>query len=222
MREGMGQTKVVEVAPQTGLSRVERKRRETRERIVAAAERLMTERGVDAVTIADITQAADVGHGTFYLHFDSKYAVLVPIVRERATYWDARVQSQLGTTQDPAEVFAFMARHMARITLSEPLWRWFLSHSGVPVEDMLKTVGRFGARDFRRGLESGRFSVPDIDVASNFIIGAFVNGLLGCLALDEPESALDQTVELILRVLGLSPDEAHRIVSTPLAALTAQ
>ena len=36
---------------------------------------------IDDIQIKHITEAADVGHGTFYLHFKSKYDVLVPIVQ---------------------------------------------------------------------------------------------------------------------------------------------
>ena len=136
----MRATSVQAQSSAAGLSRVERNRQEKRARIVDAARQLMTQRPVAEVTIAEITEAADVGHGTFYLHFASKYEVLVPIVQERATYWDAQVRSQLGALTDPAEVFAFTARHMARIALKEPLWRWFLAHSGMPVEDMRAAV----------------------------------------------------------------------------------
>lgn len=34
--------------------------------------RLFAERGFDAVTVADITEAADIGKGTFFTHFPSK------------------------------------------------------------------------------------------------------------------------------------------------------
>jgi AcrR family transcriptional regulator len=203
----------------TGVSRVERKKRETRQNIVGAAQRLMNTRPVDEVTIQDITEEADVGHGTFYLHFKSKYEVLVPIVQARAAYWDAQVQSQLGDLQDPAEIFAFTARHMARVVLNEPLWRWFLAHSGVPIEDMRAAVGAFGARDVRRGFASGRFNVPDLRISTSFMFGAYVNSLLACLDLDEPEPALNQVVEMMLRVLGLSASEAQTIANAPLPPL---
>src|SRR5690606_24989557 len=49
-----------------------RTRRETYE----AAMRLFAQRGFAAVTIADICEAADVGRGTFFLHFPSKAALL--------------------------------------------------------------------------------------------------------------------------------------------------
>lgn len=203
------------------LSRVERKRRATRERIVSQAERLMTENTVDEVTIADITEAADVGHGTFYLHFESKYEVLVPIIQRRAAQWDRHVQMHLGGEKDPARVLAFTARHMARAALQDPLWRWFLTHSGVPIADMNDAIGRFGARDFRKGFESGRFRVPDLRVCNAFLLGAYVNGLLACLGLENPGSAIDDMIEMMLRVVGLEADEASIIAHESLAPLDA-
>ena len=52
--------------------RVSRRRARTRERIFTEAMRLFAERGFDAVTVADITEAADIGKGTFFTHFPSK------------------------------------------------------------------------------------------------------------------------------------------------------
>ncbi|MCG8432593.1 MAG: TetR/AcrR family transcriptional regulator, partial [Gammaproteobacteria bacterium] len=157
---------------------------------------------------------------TFYLHFKTKYDVLVPIIQQRAEYWDNKVQQNLGDREDPAEILAFAARHMGRVALQDPLWRWFLEHSGVPVEDMRQAVGRFGARDFGKGLLSGRFQIPDLTVGTSFIFGAYVNTLLTSLTLDNPATAIDQMVEMMLRVVGLPPAEANEIAHAPLAALT--
>ena len=52
--------------------RRERRRTETRERIFRAALALFAERGFAAVTVKDITEAADVGKGTFFNYFPSK------------------------------------------------------------------------------------------------------------------------------------------------------
>jgi AcrR family transcriptional regulator len=59
--------------------RRERRRAETRERIVRHALRLFSERGVSATTIEDITNAADVGKGTFFNYFPSKEHFLAHI-----------------------------------------------------------------------------------------------------------------------------------------------
>ncbi len=52
--------------------RVARRRAETRRRIFTEAMRLFQERGFDNVTVADITEAADVAKGTFFTHFPTK------------------------------------------------------------------------------------------------------------------------------------------------------
>jgi AcrR family transcriptional regulator len=57
------------------LGRRERKRSETRERIFRCAMRLFAERGFFATTVEDITEAADVGKGTFFNYFPSKEGV---------------------------------------------------------------------------------------------------------------------------------------------------
>jgi len=56
--------------------RRERRRVETRERIMRAALRLFSERGVNATTVEDITNEADVGKGTFFNYFPSKEDIL--------------------------------------------------------------------------------------------------------------------------------------------------
>lgn len=64
-----------EATPAT-IGRRERKRLETRARLVHAALELFTEHGFDAVTVTDIADRADVDPSTFFRHFGSKDAVL--------------------------------------------------------------------------------------------------------------------------------------------------
>ena len=60
----------IQSAPTPG--RRERRKRETRERIFRAALSLFAERGFFGTTVEDITEAADVGKGTFFSYFPSK------------------------------------------------------------------------------------------------------------------------------------------------------
>jgi AcrR family transcriptional regulator len=50
----------------------ERKKRQTRELIAETARRLFTERGFDAVTVAEVARAADVSQGTVFNYFPTK------------------------------------------------------------------------------------------------------------------------------------------------------
>jgi len=201
------------------LSRIDRKRRDTRERIVEHAEKLMRHNPVNEITIQDITEAADIGHGTFYLHFKSKYEVLIPIVQRVAARWDRVIQANLQDIEDPAEVMAFSARHMGRMIVADPLWRWFLQHSGVPVEDLKSTLGRYSARDFGKGLLNGRLKVPELAISSSFLFGGFVNALLQSFDSDNPEKTIDVVVEMMLRLVGLDIEEAALMAHKPLWSL---
>jgi AcrR family transcriptional regulator len=58
------------------VKRRERKREATRENLFRCALQLFAERGVLATTVEDITEAADVGKGTFFNYFPSKEHVL--------------------------------------------------------------------------------------------------------------------------------------------------
>jgi AcrR family transcriptional regulator len=54
--------------------RAAKRKSASRERLLAAARQLFTKRGYHATRPQDIARAADVGHGTFYLHFADKRA----------------------------------------------------------------------------------------------------------------------------------------------------
>jgi len=201
-------------------SRVARKRRAAYERIIAEAERLMRRRPIEDITVGDITEAADIGHGTFYLHFKSKNEVLIPITRNIARRWDEVLQASFSDTDDPAEVVCLSARHMGRAVLADPLWRWLLQHSGVPVDHMRSAIGRFAARDFKRGYATGRFQVADVEAVNRFLVGGFVASLLASFDAPNSNRAIDHMAELLLRTLGVNQEDAARIAHQPISTLT--
>src|SRR5947208_8073451 len=57
--------------------RRQRRSAETRERLFRAALKLFTEKGFAETTVEDITNAADVGKGTFFNYFPSKEHILI-------------------------------------------------------------------------------------------------------------------------------------------------
>lgn len=67
---------MIEAEIDPGLSRRDRKKIRTRGEIYDAAMRLFSKVGFTAATISDICEEADVGRGTFFLHFPSKAALL--------------------------------------------------------------------------------------------------------------------------------------------------
>lgn len=72
-RRADGSERVGDVAPQ---GRRERRAAETRIRLFRCALALFAEHGLPNVTVEDITEAADVGKGTFFNYFETKDHVL--------------------------------------------------------------------------------------------------------------------------------------------------
>jgi AcrR family transcriptional regulator len=64
------------------LGRQSRRRKATRQRLLAAALVVFEREGLADATIASITEEADVGFGTFYLYFETKEALFESVVRE--------------------------------------------------------------------------------------------------------------------------------------------
>lgn len=67
------------------ISRRERKKRETRRRILEAALQLMAKRPYSEVKIEEISAAADVANATFFLHFPTKASLISAFNEEVAT-----------------------------------------------------------------------------------------------------------------------------------------
>jgi TetR/AcrR family transcriptional regulator, cholesterol catabolism regulator len=78
--------------PELEVSRRERKKEETKERIVHAAFQLFRKHGVHATTVEEICEKADVAKGTFFNYFPRKEAVFGYLSEQ----WVADAEQRLG------------------------------------------------------------------------------------------------------------------------------
>jgi len=101
------------------LSRRERKKRETRQSLMDAALRLFIERGYDATTVKDITNAVDVAKGTFFNYFDTKEAILPAIAACRLELLGAALRPEKGAPASPTARIKLALRLVAEDPLCE-------------------------------------------------------------------------------------------------------
>jgi AcrR family transcriptional regulator len=62
------------------VNRTEKRVAKTQKKLLSAALEVFSEYGVDAATIDDITQRADLGKGTFYRHFSDKAEIMACLI----------------------------------------------------------------------------------------------------------------------------------------------
>ena len=86
--------------------RLDRRKARTRQALVDAAVRLIAEGRGERASIQEITEAADIGFGSFYNHFDSKEELFQTAVGRGARTLGADDRRRLRRPHDPAEVFA--------------------------------------------------------------------------------------------------------------------
>ncbi|MEO5935638.1 MAG: TetR/AcrR family transcriptional regulator [Terriglobales bacterium] len=81
--------------PEKEPGRRERRKEETRRHIFQAAMKLFEKKGIFATTVEEITEAADVGKGTFFNYFPSKEAIFSAMAERQVGILDRAVKKAL-------------------------------------------------------------------------------------------------------------------------------
>jgi AcrR family transcriptional regulator len=209
-------------APTQQANRLDRRKARTRAALIRAAQTLIAE-GRTNVPILEITQAADVGMGSFYNHFETKEQLFDAAVEAVMDGYGQLLDDLTAEIQDPAQVFACSFRLTGRLNRREPeLSRVFLNNvlRLLSADSGLAPRAR---RDITAAVEAGAFGVEDIDVAVTMTAGALL--ALGQLLHDQPdrdvEETTDRVTEDLLRMFGLPRRQAQRICSLPLPDIDA-
>ncbi|MFJ6020058.1 TetR/AcrR family transcriptional regulator [Nocardiopsis alba] len=207
--------------PETAPNRTARRKARTRAALVRAAQGFIAE-GRPHAPILEITQAADVGMGSFYNHFESREE-LMRVASEEAFEAHGRLLDELTLgIDDPAEIFAQNFRLTGRIHRREPELSRVLLDYGLQLIDIEIGLAPRALRAIKAGADAGRFTVADPELSLTIVAGATL--VLGNLLHEHPErddaEATDQVAEDLLRMLGMAPEEAYELAHRPLPELT--
>lgn len=202
-----------EVSP----GRVDRRRQRTRNALIASAQKLLSE-GRSNASIQEITDAADVGFGSFYNHFESKDELFAEAVASALDAWGVIRDEVVAGIDDPAEIFATSFRMTGRLQRQAPELVRVILHTGMAILVTDRGLRPRALADLERGIAMGRFTVPDPELALMAVGGA----LLGLLQMLEAGPSLDDGkvsdtfTERVLLMLGLDPAEAAELVALEL------
>lgn len=198
--------------PEIEISRRERKKDETKERIFKAAIKLFRDRGFDKTTIDDITERADVAKGTFFNYFPRKDALLAYLSEKRLVAVEENAGALLGATKPASEkligIYAHAAsayeedRELSRFVLNELMARAFgpSEETGVRWQKLIVEV-------LEQGRRSGELRA-DVDVvrAESLLSSVYMSTVYLWLNCNEAQFELRHELEarLILVLNGLA------------------
>ena len=201
--------------------RRERHRAETRERLFRAALKIFAERGYLQTTVEDITNAADVGKGTFFNYFPTKEHVLATLGSERIAAIERALQHAKKGPVLP--VLRELATDLAgQSTASAALLRAiYTAHAScepvrVELHKRLHLGRRLLAQIFTLGQKRGEIRRDRSAAELARLTQIVMLGLTLAWALN-PDSSLRGTAEDVwdLFFSNLSADEKHKSVKAP-------
>jgi AcrR family transcriptional regulator len=202
-------------------NRFERRRAETRQALIRAARQILAETGDTSASIQAIAERADVGFGSFYNHFESKAELFDAAVIDALEEFGQAFDALLSVIDDPAELVAAGFRLSARMADSHPELMRILRHRALGYIHSDKGLAPRALRDLEVGVASGRFAPVDPIVALSALGGTLLSLLELRFArpdLDGDEAAAN-LAEMVLRMLGVPPDDAHEVARRPLPDL---
>jgi|SRR5581483_5745424 len=189
-------------------NRFERRRERTRRELLAAAIRVLAERGLHETKVADIAAAADIGVGTFYLHFPTKEALFDAVVEDtvgrlKATIDAARAAAG-GAIAKSAAANAAFCRFAQE---NREVFKIVFGHAAA-YNDVIRRAQALFAADIeetiRDGIASGVFAPVPVAVAAQAMVGMATQMLSWWTEQESvPIETLRETmIALELRALG--------------------
>jgi AcrR family transcriptional regulator len=198
-------------------NRLQRRKMRTRAALIRAAQGFIAE-GRVGVPVLEITQAADVGMGSFYNHFDSKEELFAAAVTDVLDNLGALLDGLTASISDPAEAFAANFRLSGRLFRHRPQEAALLLANGSSLILSDRGLSPRALRDITAAIGQGRFTISDPELGLAIAGGTFFG--LGTLLRERPKrdaaATVDEATENLLRILGMAPAEAHDLCQRPL------
>jgi len=91
-----------------GKSRSQERAKRTRKKLKKAALYVFSEKSIDAATIEEITEKADLGKGTLYQHFEDKEEIVITLVEEAVEHLIEHIRSY----EFPPQTMEDMLEHL--------------------------------------------------------------------------------------------------------------
>ena len=198
-------------------NRSQRRKERTRAALIRAAQGLIAAGRLNA-PVLEITQAADVGMGSFYNHFASKEELFEAAVTDVLDAHGALLDELTAGLDDPAETFASSFRLTGRLFRRRPRETRIMLANWSALLASDRGVAPRALRDIKAAAQAGRFRLDDPERALA-MAGGVLLGLAHLLTNDPTRDdgrTADAAAEDLLVLFGMPTEDAHDVCTRPL------
>jgi AcrR family transcriptional regulator len=156
-------------------NRFERRRERTRRQLLAAATRVLAAKGLHDTKISDIAAAADVGVGTFYLHFPDKETLFDAVVDDTVVRLKATVDAVRADAADARdEILAANAAFFRFAQENREVFKIVFGHAAA-YNDLIRRAQALFIADIentiRGGIAHGLFASLEPALVAQAVVG---------------------------------------------------
>jgi AcrR family transcriptional regulator len=193
------------------------KRARTRAQIVDASLVLLAEGPPEALTIDTIVEAAGVAKGTFYYHFQSIDELVAAVGAKLADSFDELLAPSRLDEPDPVVRMSFAFTKFLEKAFDDPVWaRVVVRSAQVPAG--LDQIREHLEADLAEAIAQGRLTVQDVELAADIVIGIWLQVTRGSLQRRATPDLIHQTLDAVLRALGVTKPRNRKSSSVAKAA----
>jgi AcrR family transcriptional regulator len=185
----------------------------TRTALLDAAHRLIVEKGVAGLRIAEITSEANVALGSFYNHFATKEELVEAVAAQTLTALASEIVSADAGADDVAVVAITALRRFVRLAYDDVPFSRLLVNLSRGEELFLDTISPYARTALARAAAEGAFEIEDIEVAVSTIVGGGLSLIRRILDQRLAPGADGIYARMVLRSFGVKPREAMRIIA---------
>lgn len=190
-----------------------------RKRLIAAAYEVMSVKGLEGSTIAEIIAEAGVGVGSFYNHFSSKEELARAVFSSRANEFGAALEQIVRRAPNAAVATCYAYRRLIEESERDKVWASFivqLEPTMQMLDDMLRKYARVG---LNIGIQEGILKIYNVEASITAIHAMEVAMVKSMLDGDITHKEAHQSAVFALKMFGVADDEAWRLSNLSMAAL---
>lgn len=190
----------------------QKKREEMHARILDATIQVFAHIRDDAPVIEDVVREARISRGTFYKHFDSLDQALIAAGGEAHERMMRDILPLYDFLKEPWQRVAVGFRVFMVRAWQDPKWAFFVTR--LDTWQYNSRLGEAISGDLRLGRDQGCFTVDDVTVATEFLMGASASAIHAFQrGVEDPQGYMEASMRMLFRSLSTDAELAERAIA---------